>query len=64
MNNNTPYIKKVTSNKKLRHFTIWTSSGSKYRTYPMSKEEFQSEEYSTDNDWKQFLRSNDYYALK
>ena len=64
MKNITPYIKKVTSNKQLRHFTLWTSSGSKYRTYPMSKEEFQSAEYRTDNDWKNFLKSNDYYPVK
>ena len=64
MNNNTPYIQKVTSNKKLRHFTLWTITGSKYRTNPMSKEEFQDAENNTASDWGYFLRSNDYYPVK
>ena len=29
----------------------------------MSQEEFDREEMNTENDWKQFLKSDDYYAL-
>lgn len=36
----------------------------KYRTIPMSIEEFESCENNTENDWKQFLKSEDYYAVK
>jgi hypothetical protein len=53
---------KVKANKSKRTFTI-RINGSKYRTYPMSKEEFQSESNNTANDWKQFLRSDDYYRV-
>ena len=54
---------KVRSNKSKRTFTIRTESG-KYRTYQMSKEEFESCEMNTANDWQQFLRSDDYYKVK
>jgi len=37
---------------------------SKYRTTPLSKEEFESCENNTENDWKQFLKTNDYYTVK
>lgn len=57
------YIIKVTSNKAKRYFTLWTSTGNKYRTIPMSKEEFQSCEHNTDNDWKHFLKSDEYYSI-
>lgn len=53
---------KVSSNKKRRTFTIKTTSG-KYRTYPMTKQEFESCLYNTGNDWSYFLRSNDYYEI-
>ena len=36
----------------------------KYRTTEMSEEEFNSCEYNTNNDWLQFLTSNDYYLIK
>ena len=35
----------------------------KYRTNPMSKEDFESEQMNTENDWKWFLRSDDYYRI-
>lgn len=58
-------IKKVTSNKSKRHFTIIKDDGTKYRTIPMSKSEFKKNEYNTLNDWKYFLRSSqDYYAVR
>lgn len=53
---------KVRSNQKERHFTIKTESGI-YRTFPMSKEEFESCENNTGNDWNQFLKSDDYYKI-
>lgn len=53
---------KVRSNQSKRTFTIVTSSG-KYRTYPMTKEEFRSCEHNTGNDWNNFLKSNDYYKV-
>lgn len=57
----------VKSNKSARTFTIRTfidgKLSSKYRTNKMSKLEFESNEYNTDNDWKQFLKSDDYYIV-
>ena len=57
-------IKRVTSNQSLRHFTIYKESGTRFRTIPMSKEEFEREENNTLNDWHQFLKSDDYYKVK
>ena len=45
-----------------RTFTIKTSGG-KYRTIQLSKDEFHSCLYNTGNDWKQFLKSSDYYRI-
>ena len=53
----------ATPNHSKRTYTIRTSSG-KYRTLPMSKEEFNSCRHNTANDWNQFLKSNDYYKVK
>ena len=55
---------KVTSNKSLRHFTIKTEIA-KFRTLPMTQEEFDSNENNTGNDWQQFLNScsGDYYTI-
>lgn len=52
----------VTTNYQKRTFTIRTSSA-KFRTTPMNKEEFNSCLDNTANDWKQFLKSNDYYTV-
>lgn len=54
---------KVRSNQSKRTYTIVTD-GSVYRTLPMSKEEFQSCQHNTGNDWNQFLKSNDYYKVR
>lgn len=58
---------KVTANKSQRTFTIRTyvdgKLSSKYRTIKLSKEEFQNAEYNTDNDWKQFLKTDEYYKV-
>jgi len=53
---------RVSSNKSARTFTIRTSGG-KFRTYPTSRKEFENNEYNTGNDWKDFLKSNDYYKV-
>ena len=58
---------KVTANQSKRTFTIRKtySDGSrvKYRTSTMSQQEFDIEEMNTENDWKDFLKSDDYYKL-
>ena len=56
---------KVTSNQSKRHFTIY-SNGVKFRTLPMSREEFENAEFWTANDWQDFLRRNSgaYYEVK
>lgn len=76
INNNQKLIKmqvsnqtiKVTANQSARSFTIRTyvngKFSSKYRTIKLSKEEFNSNEYNTENDWKQFLKSDDYYVVR
>lgn len=57
---------KVRANQSKRTFTIRTYLNgkffAKYRTIEMSQGEFDSEEMNTENDWKQFLKSNDYYV--
>ncbi len=53
---------KVSSNKSARTFTIRTEAG-KYRTLPMSKEEFNSCLNNTGNDWQQFLKGSDYFKV-
>jgi hypothetical protein len=55
----------ATANHSLRTFTIRTSNGGKYRTYPMSADEFQSCLHNTENDWKYFLSSQngDYFTV-
>ena len=58
---------KVKTNQRKRHFTIREYSGgeliAKYRIYKMSLEEFESAEYWTENDWFQFLKTDDYYIV-
>lgn len=53
---------KATPNKSQRTFTI-RKDGLKFRTLQMSKEEFKSAEYWTGNDWANFLKTNEYYAI-
>jgi hypothetical protein len=53
---------KITSNKQKRHYTIKLNYAI-YRTLPMSKQEFNSAYYWTENDWKQFLKTDEYYKL-
>ena len=55
------------ANKSQRTFTIRTYLDgrlwSKFRTIQLSKEEFEICEYNTTSDWKQFLKSDDYYKI-
>jgi|688.fasta_scaffold1332965_2 hypothetical protein len=53
---------KITSNKSKRHYTI-NVGYAKYRTYKLSKQEFNSFYYYTENDIKQFLKTDEYYKL-
>ena len=61
-------IIKATPNYSKRTYTIRVyfdgKLSSKYRTIPMSKEEFYSNEINTNEDCKQFLKSNEYYIVK
>lgn len=52
---------KVTSNVKNRTFTI-KKNGITYRTGKFSKPEFEELEYNTQNDWANFLRTQDNYS--
>jgi len=58
---------KVTANQSKRTFTIRKTyldgSKVKYRTSTMNQQEFDIEEMNTENDWKQFLKSDDYYRI-
>lgn len=57
---------KITANKSARTYTIRINFGrckKKYRTYPMTKKEFDSAYYWTNNDWNQFLKTNDYFIV-
>ena len=59
---------KATPNYTNRTFTIRTYINGKlnfkYRTIKLSKLEFENELNNTENDWSQFLKSNDYYLTK
>lgn len=57
----------VKANQQKRTFTIRKFLNgkltAKYRTIEMSSETFGQEENNTENDWKQFLKSDDYYKV-
>lgn len=54
----------VTSNQSKRTFTIRTEYA-KYRTIQFSQDEFDSLEFNTQNDWRQFLNTtSEYYQVK
>lgn len=57
----------VKPNESKRTFTIrkYTDGKltTKYRTYPMSNHDFDSNLNNTENDWKQFLKSDEYYKV-
>ena len=56
-------VLRVSSNKGKRTFTIRTAYA-KYRTLQFTKEEFEHADFFwTGNDWKQFLKTDDYYKV-
>ena len=56
-------ILKISSNKSKRIFTIRTKYA-KYRTLPFTKEEFEHADFFwTGNDWKQFLKTDEYFKV-
>ena len=56
-------ILKISSNKAKRTFTIRTKYA-KFRTLQFTKEEFEHADFFwTGNDWRQFLKTNDYYKV-
>ena len=58
----------ATPNYSKRTFTLRCYSDgifyAKYRTTQMTQDEFDTEEYNTQNDWEQFLKYGDYYKVK
>jgi hypothetical protein len=55
---------KVSSNKSKKTFTIRTESA-KYRTLPMSREDFEHANRNwTGNDWQQFLKTDEYVEVR
>mgnify|MGYP003626533029 CR=1 FL=1 len=58
---------KATPNYSKRTFTLRCYANgvkyAKYRTTVMTQEEFDTEEYNTNNDWQQFLTTDDYYKV-
>lgn len=54
---------KVKANNSKRTYTI-RKQGTKYRTYKMNKQEFESAYYWTGNDWSNYLKTDDYYIVK
>ncbi len=65
---NPNFYYKCVANKSRRTFTIYCQEGgrtyAKYRTVPMSKEEFQSCQHHTQNDWANWMKSDDYYPIR
>ena len=56
-------VYRISSNKQKRTFTIRTNSA-KYRTLQFSEEEFFfADTFWTGNDWRQFLKTDDYYKV-
>ena len=56
------------SNQSKRTFTIRKIVDgilvSKFRTYEMNEDEFEENEMNTENDWKNFLKSDNYFECK
>ena len=56
-------VYRISSNKAKRTFTIRTNSA-KFRTLQFAKEEFEHADFFwTGNDWRQFLKTDDYYKV-
>ena len=64
----TDEVIKVKANQSKRTFTIREYFNgklfAKYRTFAMTQQEFDEEEMNTQSDWRQFLKSDDYYVVK
>ena len=63
------HIYKVTPNFRKRTFTIRVQNLTgkivfKYRTIIFDEEEFNSMEYNTQNDWYNFMKTDEYYLIK
>lgn len=56
-------ITKVTSNKRLRHYTVYLSDGVKIRTVKLNRIEFEEFEYNTFKDWRNYLSFNNSYFV-
>lgn len=56
-------ITKVTSNKSLRHYTVYLSDGVKIRTVKLNLIEFEEFEYNTFEDWRNYLSPNNSYFV-
>jgi hypothetical protein len=54
---------RVSFNKSKRTITILTSS-SKYRSTPMTKEEFNNVSYMTGNDFANWMKEDNYYPVR
>jgi hypothetical protein len=58
----------ATANYSKRTFTIRRYYNgklfAKYRTLPMTMKEFEEYDMCTEGDWKDFLKGQDYYAVK
>ena len=56
---------KINPNQSKKTFTI-KSNGNKFRTVKMSKAEFKELECNTENDWRNFLKTENgsYYQVK
>lgn len=63
----TIYHIKATPNRSRRTFTIRSLENgktvAKYRTLPLPADEFEDMEYNTENDWRNFLRTNQNYFV-
>jgi len=59
-------IYRVRPNHRKKTFTIYSTSGTRYRTYPMSEKEFEENKHNTPSDWKQWLSGSgsSYYRIK
>jgi len=62
------YTITATANNKERTYTIRQYNKdiliSKYRTFKMTKQDFNSNQYNTLNDWRNYLKTDDYYKIR
>jgi hypothetical protein len=62
------YTITATPNNKARTYTIRQYDKailiSKFRTFKMNKQDFKSNQYNTLNDWRNYLKSDEYYKIR